>query len=37
MTYSFFYAYRIKVSNNKKNINYRSLDLSIVEMFIESI
>ena len=37
MAYEFFCTYRIEINNNNKDINYISLDLSIVEVFIENV
>ena len=33
----FFRACGIEIGNNDKDVDYRSLGLSIIEMFIESI
>ena len=33
----FFRAYGIEVDNNDKDIDYQSLGLPIIEMFIESV
>ena len=37
MARRFFRAYRIKISDDEKDINYALLSLSIIKVFIDSI